>query len=395
MTTTITHSETIAREPFVLQLQSGLIKEELVRRIEYAFRGGDICNHALAFYLEDMDTRGVHKALGFASAAQFAVNHFKMGSRRAYQLVSVGRHLRSLPNLRAALERDEITWSKVRRIATIATAATEQLWIERCRDLRQEQVEALLSTCVSGDAPPTGGSGLPTTMFDFRVKLDPLEREVVEKAHQKLMAELGRGVTEKELLQELLHLFLGSDADGSVPGRNKVDGSLYRVVVEDVETPRAESKASEDGTSGPGRVITVDEPVPLMSDAYERVVDDAVVSPKMRKRLIARDGHHCVFCHSKRSLMVHHVIWRSHQGPTKDSNLITLCNHCHGRVHDEYLMISGTPGEGWVFRDREGRDLSKGRTEWAEGSSWPAPVVTPPVEECKSIDGEVGLCSRA
>jgi hypothetical protein len=43
---------------------------------------------------------------------------------------------------------------------------------------------------------------------------------------------------------------------------------------------------------------------------------------------------HCQYCGTKFNLHRHHILYRSHGGEDSDSNLITLCQKCHWRVHD-------------------------------------------------------------
>ena len=106
---------------FELALIAGLPKQELARRMAFAARGGEVCNRALAFYLHDMERRRVHFELGYASAVQFAMNRLGMSKGRARDLLLTGRKLDELPRLDAAFAEGGLSWSKVRRLARVAT----------------------------------------------------------------------------------------------------------------------------------------------------------------------------------------------------------------------------------------------------------------------------------
>ena len=79
------------------------------------------------------------------------------------------------------------------------------------------------------------------------------------------------------------------------------------------------------------------------------------------KQVLGRDGWRCRSCGSRNSLHIHHIIFRSQQGPDEAWNLIALCNSCHDGVHKdvkdgEYgltLYITG-PENGVVFVRRKG-----------------------------------------
>jgi len=57
------------------------------------------------------------------------------------------------------------------------------------------------------------------------------------------------------------------------------------------------------------------------------------------KQVLNRDGYKCRSCRSRNNLHVHHLQYRSQQGPDASWNLITLCNGCHDAVHSMKLGI--------------------------------------------------------
>ena len=53
------------------------------------------------------------------------------------------------------------------------------------------------------------------------------------------------------------------------------------------------------------------------------------------KQVLGRDGWRCRSCGSRNSLHIHHIVFRSQQGPDEAWNLITLCSSCHDGVHKD------------------------------------------------------------
>lgn len=318
-----------------LTLVAGLPCDELARRMALAARGGDVCHRALAFYVHDMEARRVHQELGYGSAAAFAHDRLDMSKGRARDLLLVGRKLHDLPRLDAAFARGQLSWSKVRRVARVAVAATEHAWITRCEHATHEEVDAMVACAREGDAPPSLDRGLPHARFVKRFVLDSVRHEMFERARDKLAAELRRTVTDDDVLDEMLRLLLASDADGSVPGRQRVDGSLFRVDLPD---------------AGEGDASTPDAAVAAASD-------DATVPAPLRRRVLARDRHRCRTCASRRSLMLHHVVWHSRGGATTLANLVTLCARCHGLVHEDWLRVQADAHGAFHFTDHAGRPL--------------------------------------
>ena len=152
------------------------------------------------------------------------------------------------------------------------------------------------------------------------------------------------------LLDALLDQFLATEADGSVPGRRRVDASAYRVqlfesgkrgdpllvATEDGPMPvdggaRGEGAISEAvrcdagvrnhygaGAHGDGGPTIPSRPRPR--SCHDRCHDhrarDVKTPPRMRRHVLRRDGHRCRSCRSRWSLMVHHMEFRSHGGRT-------------------------------------------------------------------------------
>lgn len=53
---------------------------------------------------------------------------------------------------------------------------------------------------------------------------------------------------------------------------------------------------------------------------------------KVRQETLDRDGHRCVICGGQNSLNVHHLRY-DYTGCEYPSDLVTLCEQCHGELH--------------------------------------------------------------
>jgi 5-methylcytosine-specific restriction endonuclease McrA len=61
---------------------------------------------------------------------------------------------------------------------------------------------------------------------------------------------------------------------------------------------------------------------------------------KLHEKVLRRDSWRCQFCGSMTNLEVHHRQFRSHSGPDREHNLITLCNSCHSAEHGQSAVLS-------------------------------------------------------
>jgi hypothetical protein len=328
----------------VIHMIPGLPSGDLEQRLLQVHRETEVGHRALAFYLNDMQARGVHQLLGFRSAVHYAVERLDMCRRKAHKLLAVGSALLRLQVIDHAFARGQISWSKAALLCRVATEDTEREWLLKAKDLGCRQLEWLIGSCVPGDRPPGGsGGGLPQVKFHVHAVLGALDHETWEQAKQKLAGERGTTVGDSELMVELARMLLSSREDGSIPGRHPVPDSCFQVVVD----AEARSVQTEDG------------PAPMSDAEVEATVSDAApgLTKAQRKRILGRDGYRCRCCGSRRNLQVHHLWFVSQGGKTSADNLLTLCSYCHGRVHEGLLRARGKPHGKLEFMDRQGRPL--------------------------------------
>ena len=64
------------------------------------------------------------------------------------------------------------------------------------------------------------------------------------------------------------------------------------------------------------------------------------------RSVLERDGWQCrnPHCKWRNNLHIHHIIFRSEQGPDESWNLVAICNACHDAVHAYRLSIGVEPG---------------------------------------------------
>jgi holliday junction DNA helicase RuvB len=349
----------------VVDLVPGLGAREIDRELRLADRQTDTGARRLAFYLADMEVRGICQLLGFPTATAYAVTRLEMGRRHAQQLIAVGRALEELPKIDAAFCDGRLNWTRVRLLTKIAVSETEGAWLERALLLRLGDFEREVLTSERGRPPRKGGKGLPQVKIGVAAKLDRLDYEKWELAKRKLTDETGDAVTDADLMRLAADLLLSTRRDGTVPGRQRVNDSNYRVCIDLC------SNCDE------ARLATLEGKAEIPKATFERIACDAKVedlrggaaaeeAPKadptpqwMRTMVLVRDRFTCVLCARVREIQGHHVVWRSDGGPTRLSNLACLCSQCHELVHEKLIVITGEAPHRLVVTDRDGRPLGR------------------------------------
>ncbi len=115
-----------------LELIYGLPQKELVERLKFHERQGEVSERALGFYLLDMDRRNAfHPEKDAVSWAR----RYLPSCRHPGKLLHLAERLEKLPLMAQAFSQGEVPWTKIREVARVATARTEREWLlSRARD---------------------------------------------------------------------------------------------------------------------------------------------------------------------------------------------------------------------------------------------------------------------
>jgi hypothetical protein len=391
-------------EPILMK--EGLPSAEVRRLLGLAARRHDAGARQLAFYLVEMEARRLHQETGHDSTAFYAEARLGLDRRRTSELLRIGRLLLELGDVDRAFCDARLSWSKVLILASVITPKHEAEWLERALALDCRALAALARTSKPGGPPrkPGNRKGLPEIRFPLGIKVGAVERALVEQAQAKLAAELDRQVPLHELLLTLCSDFLTSEADGSVPGRRRVDSSLYRVILRN-EGTAAEPSLVVDTDEG---ALPVESQEALLCDVEGlschgeghghdhsdgHVAIDVTTPPELRRMVLLRDGVRCRACRSRRELMAHHIEYRAAGGPTTPENLIALCSRCHGLVHTSLLVLQGETADAVRFADRSGAPLVRhepvGPIEPPTRETPPPAAATAPAPAADPFDGMV------
>jgi hypothetical protein len=323
---------------------------------------------------------------GFLHSCAHWLN-FKCGLNlgAAREQVRVAHALPTVPKIAAAMARGEISYSKVRALTRVATAATEDalLMIAHCGTAYH--VESIVSKFrraqqaaeLSREAQQQAGRRV-NYWYDhdgsvvLKARLPALAGAMVIKAIESAMesAKIAAPPPERQpsfesrradALAVVAESFLQSPQSLSTADRFQV------VVHADAETLRERSAGRchvEHGPSVPAesvRRLTCDASVVPVLETQEGEVLDVgrktrTIPAAIRRALNLRDPG-CCFpgCTHGRYLDAHHVKHWIDGGETKLSNLVSLCRTHHRLVHEGGITIDARDEGGWRFVRPDGR----------------------------------------
>jgi len=266
-------------------------------------------------------SRRLYLELGAATFSEWCEAAIGMSARRARYLISLDRRVGRLPRIADAYRRGLISWCQTRHLVRIATPETECRWLRYARKVTVRRLEEAVTrgeidAVAAPPAPEAAMKGpqtiederhtcAPTLSFDDRSECSPIER---------------------------------------------VDRRIAFWVPTDVAALWREALAA--CRCGATRRLDDWQCLIMMMDSLRRSWDaPADRGWRRRYRIFERDGWRCRVpgCTSRANLNVHHIVFRSRGGGSKDSNLVTLCVGHHQRgIHDGRVRCNGTaPDDLW------------------------------------------------
>jgi len=336
--------------------------EELVRLA--ATRAG--LDYEEGRWLLRAERSGVHLRLGYGSFREYVERLFGYSPRLVQEKLRVADALEELPVLSAELERGRMSFSAVRELSRVATATTEQAWLEAARGRSIREIEEL----VSGQKP----GNLPDDAPDAGAKRHVLRLEVsgealatFREAMAKMRREAGEALDDDAAVLLLCRRALeGPRDDGRSSyqvaltvcehcrrGMQQGRGELVEVSAEIVEM--AECDGQNVGHVGEAEHAHVGEAGHAHVGARLPRAKQAV-PPALRRRVLRRDGGCCRVpgCQQAVFVDVHHLELRSGGGGNTLENLVTLCAAHHRATHHGELVVEGSASGVLTFRHADG-----------------------------------------
>ena len=352
--------------------------------------------------IAEFDERRGHEAQGFHSCGAWLAWRCALTPRAAREHVRVARAIAELPNVTAAFERGELSFSKVRAITRAATPESEADLLELALEATAAQLERIVRAYRGALTVDEANASADRRYFSwtwdadgglsirghlaaeegalflraFESAWDAVREQRIEE--DEPCAQGGSAeppwpaptdVSPADALVEL--------ADASLGARLGTGGDRHQVIVH-VDRAVLEGAAAAPGSRHRGR-CEVEDGSALAAETARRLSCDASVvqveerdgrtlsvgrktrsvPPAMRRALRARDGG-CRFpgCGNHRFTDAHHIRHWAAGGETSLANLIQLCRRHHRLLHEGGFMLELDDNGRPIFRRPDGRRIA-------------------------------------
>ncbi|MHC4943231.1 MAG: HNH endonuclease [Planctomycetota bacterium] len=361
-----------------MRLMKGLSEKRLLSRIQRMHRMVGVGERLLGFYLLDFEERRLYLKQGCVNTVHFALLKLHIPTKKTRELLRVARALEHLPLIDCAYSEGRISWSAVRELTRVAVQETEAEWLYLAEESTLRKIEHAVSRAAHGELPPRDPYGLPKTRLKVVAELAMEDYAVWKAAFDRLAEGCGQELDTSTALTLLAQKFL----EQPLKKQEKESRKAYQVVyhrcsdcdrawIQADEGPVgiAPAKVSEREPDAmaihlnddhPGELQDVPRGTSHLESPWVPVEErDKPNTPLIRQQVLSRDGHRCATpgCTNQGGLMAHHVIWKAHGGRTRIQNEISICQRCHGLIHEGLMQVEGCAPHDLIWRGPEGKSL--------------------------------------
>ena len=239
----------------------------------------------------EIDRKKLFRSWGYSSLFQYSVSGLNLTEAQSYNFISVSRKSSEIPALKLAIQTQEITVSKARKITSVIQTSNASVWIEKAKELKTAELER--EVVKANPSVRTTAYVRPLTETLSKVSLC-VEHQVVEKL---------------KALQDIL-----SQKKGVSTSMEEVLSWVVEEQLKRVQKPvlgQVECQAT------------------IPNGALKRVVKPVLGQVQCQATL--PNG---VKCGATRFIHMHHKLPKSRGGSNDKENLVPLCANHHRWVHE-------------------------------------------------------------
>ncbi len=300
----------------------------------------------------------------------YATQALGFSRSKTAQFIRLAGVMEELPVLRKAVTCGELTWTKAREVAKVATPKTEERWVAEASRSSNRELEKKVATvrkqaktrsargnggqqvlCLPDEAP---GEALEAEIpVSVSLRFSPEQFARWEAMLEKIRKQTGcQGDSREELVLAALADLV--ETTGKGPGTRPAavtaprvhSTSPYQIVIykcgsctrAHVATSRGEQRLTRAALAA------------ALCDAQVLGADKrnkSTIPPAKRRLALARARHRCEMpgCNHRHFLEVHHLVPRERGDGNNLDNLVVLCSSCHRLLHERKDQGGFQPGK--------------------------------------------------
>jgi hypothetical protein len=260
----------------------------------------------LLLALSEVDQNKVHIHLGYSSLFDYALKALKLSEACAFNLITVSRKSRLIPELKEAVVSGQLSISKARKITPVLTKENSAVWIEKAISLPKAKLEKEVAALHPQTLTVEKMHYVSQNRLELKLGLDEKTLKKLKRVQDLLSQKNKCAASFEEAIEAMVEVYL-----------ERNDPVL--------KAKRCLKKRSQDPIQKPvpGQ-MQIPRPLPT----------------RVKHQVHVRDRHQCTHvdrngdrCPNQRWLEIHHLKSFAQGGLHEISNLVTLCSAHHAHLH--------------------------------------------------------------
>jgi len=307
----------------------GLSVAEIDDKLEQAVEENERSERLICDLLLEMGDRRGYEKFGFSDIYYYAEARFGFSPRKTRYLLRLARQLRRLPRIKKALAEGRLGWTKVSRIARVASEEDETMWLDSALSLSVRELDRKINE----DRDVIG--------VKVRAWLTKDQSAVLDNAVEVCRRLAGEDLDIGRCLEFMAGEFLATYAYLAYRKEDAEDKECGEEVGAASEQAAEDSLSEDKAAAAELHICPENDDLP-----WPTVVDYG----KTWRAVLERDEYRCGYpdCGARDQLHVHHIQFRSRSGSkgraksNSPQNLLTLCVFHHRMLHGGTIGVVGT-----------------------------------------------------
>jgi len=158
--------------------------------------------------LQEIDEKKVFTHLGFNSLFDYAVKALKLSEANSSNFIAVARKSKTVPELKLAIQKGELTVSVARKLTPILTQSNSSQWIELAQSIPKAKLEKEIAKVAPKTLTSEKIKYVTETRMELKCGLSEESSEKLKRAQDLVSQKLSKAATLEDTIDELLEFYL-------------------------------------------------------------------------------------------------------------------------------------------------------------------------------------------
>ena len=216
--------------------QDALQKAKNYRRAEYE----------LLEVIEKVERLKVFRRRGFNSLYEYVIKDLGLSEALTYHFIKVARKMREVPALGDSIQKNEISVSKAKKVASVLTQTNQKKWLEKAKQLSSRQLEKEVARENPKLAVPEKASYVSAKRIQLQVGVDERLMLQLRRVQDLESQRLQRPASLEETLQAMASLYLEKKDPQEKAKRSIARGSQRKISQQNESKESQHSQVTRD-----------------------------------------------------------------------------------------------------------------------------------------------------